>query len=309
MLNSQDTEILRQARLARFRSFVITNLDIVIRGCCLTLQGADPGIAIAKADTLLYQAAIILGTTKLQILDKNSNLVFTAELKSEYLRTKEEAMTATAERAVEFELSPSAATPSVVPWNRITDITGEKEEQLRDRLKALSTPFYWAEETWGVDEHTASQLIIDFRMKQAQGEVEMLFSKQLDGKTAKSVASKPKSDEETNGRKPKAEKTEKPEFAPLKRGATATLEKYLKFIVGDDKERQMEILGDIADEGTKGKRHVNKILNSYPDDIAKPKASEFYVAASRLMAKRDKVQEPEEEKDKTTEQTEQAIEQ
>jgi hypothetical protein len=176
MLNSQDTEILRQARLARFRSFVITDLDIVIEGHCLTLQGADPGIAIAKADTLLYQAAIILGTTKLQILDTNNNLVFTVELKSEQCTTPEDCyMTAaTAERAVEFKVESKEL--KIVAHNQITRITDETEQELRDRLKARETPFYWAEETWGVDADTASQLIIDFRMKQAQREVEMLFS-------------------------------------------------------------------------------------------------------------------------------------
>ncbi len=295
----QDALRLQQARLARFRSFVLTNLDITIDSHCLTLAGTDPNIVIAQANTWLHQAAIILGTSKLQILDTSNNVIFTAELKSEHPYTTEDCyMTAaTAQRAVEFEVE-SKQELIIVAHNQITKITNETEQELRDRLKARETPFYWAEETWGVDADTASQLIIDFRTKQAQREVEMLFSP-TEVTKPKSVASK--SEEEVNGHKPKAEK---PEFQPLKRGATATLEKYLKFVAADNETRQTEILSDLAEEGIKGKRHVNKILGSYPDDMKKPKASEFYVAASKLLAKRDKVQPGNQEDKANDEQTE-----
>ncbi|MCC5636277.1 hypothetical protein LC593_10495 [Nostoc sp. CHAB 5844] len=299
MFTPQDTEILQQARLARFQAFTSTNLIIIVKGNRLILQGADPTATIAQADTLLHQAAIILGTSKLQILDTNNNLVFAAELKSEQTYTAEEVMTAaTAQRSVEFEVETKEL--RIVPFTKITRITNETEKELRQRLQASLTPFHWVDDTWGVDEKTASQLVMDFRIQQGERDVRMLFStEQPDPETTEPATSK---SEETNGHKPKAEK---PEFQPLKRGATATLEKYLKFVAGDDETKQMEILSDIADEGTKGKRHVNKILGSYPEDTKKPKASEFYVAASRLMSKRDKVQDVEDKA--TDEQTQEAV--
>lgn len=276
MLTPQDTEILQQARLARFRTFF--PLDIATEASCLKIKTNNPGGVIVQVNILLCHAAIILGTNELQILDTNNNLIFTAELKSEQCTQEDCYMTAaTAHKAVEFEASSSAATPDVVTWSRITAIMGEKEEQLRSRLKDTGIPFYWADDTWAVSREVASQLIISFRTEQGQQEAAMLLG-----------GSQPFLDQvPTEGRrKPKAEKAEKAEFQPLKRGVTATLEKYLKFAAPDNEYRQAEILSDIAEEGAKGKRHVTKILNSYPSDIAKPKASEFYFAASRLMAKR-----------------------
>jgi hypothetical protein len=43
-----------------------------------------------------------------------------------------------------------------------------------------------------------------------------------------------------------------------------------------------------AEENTKGKRHLSKIVSSYPPDVEKPTRGEFQVAAKKLMAKRVK---------------------
>jgi hypothetical protein len=235
--------------------------------------------------SLIQQAAIILGTSKLKIYDTASNLLLAAELKSEQIDESEEAMVAaTAARSVEFDLTPTTVMPNVVPWNRITSITGETEEELRSRLKDLGTPFYWSDDSWAVAHETASQLVIHFRMEQGRHEAVTLLTE---------VGT-----EQTNGRKqePKAKtdngsdrnvEASKPEFQPLKRGITPTLEKYLTF-AGDTESKRTEILGDIAQENTKGKRHLTKIVNSYPPDMEKPTRGEFQVAAKKLMAKRVK---------------------
>ncbi len=288
--NPQDAERLQQMRLARFRAFVLTDLNIVVNDRCLILQGADPQIAIVQSNALLYQAAIILGTSKLEIFDADKCLVFAAELKSEQTHISEEAMTvATIARSIEFDITPTAVMPSVVPWNRITSITGETEEELRSRLQALGTPFYWSDESWAVAHETASQLIIRFRFEQGQREAAMLLG-------GIEQPEQPKQDANGHKQEPKSKlnsahendvKASKPEFQPLKRGVTPTLEKYLAF-VGDTETRQMEILGDIAEENAKGKRHLSKIVNSYPPDMEKPTRGEFQVAAKKLMVKRTK---------------------
>ncbi|RCJ20191.1 hypothetical protein A6S26_05565 [Nostoc sp. ATCC 43529] len=276
--NPQDAERLQLARLARFQAFVVTNLIITVNNDCLILQGADPSLAITQANTLLCQAAIILGTSKLEIFGTDSKLVFAAELKSEQIHISEEAMTAvTAARSVEFELSQSPTMPVTIPWNRIAAITGETEDELRSRLQASGTPFYWSDDGWAVDGDMAGQLVIRFRTEQGQKEAAMLLGEENNQQP---------SQEATNGHKPK---NEKPEFRPLKKGAGTTLEKYLSF-VSDNESRQVQILADIVDENTKGKRHVNKILAAYPDDMEKPKPSEFFAAAKRLATKRSKAQ-------------------
>ncbi|MCC5644733.1 hypothetical protein LC607_17670 [Nostoc sp. CHAB 5824] len=295
--NLQDAERLQQMKLARFRAFVITDLNIVINDRCLILQGADPQIAIAQSNSLLYQAAIILGTSKLEIYDTDSNLVLAAELESEQIHKKsEEAMTvATAARSVEFDLTPTQEMPNVVPWNRITSITGETEDELRSRLQALGTPFYWSDDGWAVAHETASQLVIRFRFEQGQREAAMLLGTEQPEQQANGHNPQPKhkTDSVSNvrGASPSGEgasaRASKPEFQPLKRGVTPTLEKYLT-CAGDTEARQMTILGDIAQENTKGKRHLSKIVNSYPPDMEKPTRGEFQVAAIKLMAKRTK---------------------
>ncbi|MDM9583157.1 hypothetical protein [Nostoc sp. GT001] len=280
--NSQDAQRLHTAKLARFQTFVLTDLNITVNEDCLIFRGADPNIVIAQSNSLIQQAAIILGTSKLKIYDTASNLLLAAELKSEEIHKSEEAMTvATVSRSVEFDLAPTQEMPNVVPWNRITSITGETEEELRLRLQALGTPFYWSDDSWAVAHETASQLVIHFRMEQGRHEAATLLT-----------------EEQTNGRKqePKAKtdngsvsnaEPSKPEFQPLKRGVTPTLEKYLTF-AGDTESKRAEILGDIAQENTKGKRHLTKIVNSYPPDMEKPTRGEFQVAAKKLMAKRAK---------------------
>ncbi|MBW4675905.1 MAG: hypothetical protein KME52_18360 [Desmonostoc geniculatum HA4340-LM1] len=304
--NSQDAERLQQARLARFRAFVLTDFEIVVGGDRLLLKGADPTIAITQANTLLYQAAIILGTSRLKIYADN-NLVFAAELKSEQILVREKAMaTATAARSVEFDINPTQTQEmlDVIPWSRITNITGETEQELRSRLQASGTPFYWSDDGWAVNSETASQLIIRFRFEQGRKEVAMLL-----GETTQEGS-------QTNGHiatpKSKSVRTDsggasKPEFQPLKKGVTPTLEKYLDF-VNKDAARQAEILADIAQENTKGKRHLTKIVNSYPPDIKKPTRGEFQVAAQKLMAKRTKQLKSETEAEAETTATEEASE-
>ncbi len=301
--NPQDAERLHQARLARFRAFVITDLDIAVDGDLLIFKGADPTTAITQANTLLSQAAIVLGTSKLEIFDTDSKLVFAAELKSEQIaesqiggnlrselsktHISEEAMTAaTVARSVEFDIAPQQQTPKLVSYQRITSITGETEEELRSRLQASGTPFYWSDGGWAVDGEMAGQLVVRFRFEQGQREAAML----LGGETTTTQG-----ESQTNGHvapaDPKSVRTgaSKPDFQPLKKGITPTLEKYLDF-VNKDAARQMEILSDIAQENAKGKRHLSKIVNSYPPEMEKPTRGEFQVAAKKLMAKRAKEQ-------------------
>lgn len=286
--NPQDAKRLQQARLERFQPFLL-GLSATVAGDSLQIQASNPEFAIAQTNILLHQAAIILGTSRLEIRSNNS-LVLVAELKSEQIHKSEEAMTATAvARSVEFDIEPKQQTQKVIPYSKIIGITGEKEAQLRDRLKASGTPFYWIDEDWGVDEGTATQLVVQFRAEQGRREAAMLLGEQEPApsseKRDRSTKKQPAA-EESNGHKPKAEK---PEFRPLKKGAGPTLEKYLSFTT-DNEARQAEILKDISEEGSKSKRHVNKILGSYPEDMDKPKPSEFYAAAKRLMAKRSKGQ-------------------
>ncbi|MBH8566771.1 hypothetical protein I8748_32245 [Nostoc sp. CENA67] len=287
--NHQDALRLQQARLARFKTFVITDFHISIVNDCLILQGIEPQTAIAETNSLLCQASIILGTSKLQILDTDSNLVFAAELKSEQTHKSEEVMTAaTAARSVEFDMSASATTPVTISWNRIAAITGEKEKELRDRLQVMGVPFYWSDDSWAVGHDVASQLIIRFRAEQGRKEAEMLLASEPAANGHQSPVPSPQSPE-TNGTKPTKPKAEKPEFQPLKRGVTPTLEKYLSFVANDE-SRQSEILNDIATETSKGKRHLTKILSSYPEDMEKPTRGEFQVAAKKLLNKRSKAQ-------------------
>ncbi|PHJ65170.1 hypothetical protein VF09_03440 [Nostoc linckia z9] len=283
--NPQDAERLQQARLARFKAFVLTRLVTTVEADRLILQGADPEIAIAQTDALLNQAAIVLGTSKLQIFDTENNLVFAAELKSEQTLYSEEAMTAaTAARSVEFELAQSATIPVTVPWNRIAAITGETEDQLRSRLKDSGTPFYWSDDGWAVDGEMARELVIRFRTEQGQKEAAMLLENQGEIQANGHVA-RPKSKPTSAG-----SGASKPDFQPLKKGITPTLEKYLDF-VSRDAARQMEILSDIAQENVKGRRHLSKIVSSYsPEAEEKPTRGEFQVAAKKLMAKRAKQQ-------------------
>ncbi|NDJ21013.1 hypothetical protein GS682_05005 [Nostoc sp. B(2019)] len=281
MLTPEDLHHLCVASLGRFVLEIFPEFsirDVSISESTLVFAGipsAEVNEIIEHTNVLLAEAAIILGTSKLEIYDTDSNLVLAAELESEQIHISEEAMTvATAARSVEFDITPTAVIPTVVSWNRITSITGETEEELRSRLKILGIPFYWSDDSvWGVDANTASQLIIRFRFEQGQREAAMLLEN--------SAQEQPK--QQANGHNPQIKsKAEKPEFHPLKKGVTPTLEKYLCF-AGKTEDRQQEILADIAQETPKGKRHLTKILNSYPEDMEKPTRGEFQVAAKKLV--------------------------
>lgn len=285
----EDAKRLQQARLERFEPFLL-GLSATVAGESLIIQATNPEFAIAQTNILLHQAAIILGTTSLLICS-GEHLVFATELESKQLHKSEESMTtATAARSVEFELSPSAATPVVVPWNRITAITGETEAQLRDRIKDSGIPFYWSDDSWALAHETASQLIVRFRTEQGQREAAMLLGEEQASQPQNPARVKKQEAGEvegaTNGHKPKAEK---PEFRPLKKGVGPTLEKYLSFVT-DNESKQAQILAGIVDENAKGKRHVNKILASYPEDMDKPGRSDLVAAARRLVTKRNKGQ-------------------
>ncbi|MEH2384870.1 MAG: hypothetical protein V7K14_03560 [Nostoc sp.] len=298
--SSQDAERLQQARLARFCSFIITDFKITIDGSCLILTGCDPHDAIRETNILLFQAFIILGTSRLEIRDADTRLLFTAELESEqiaknavlgspqeerFFKTAQsgEDMTelATTERRVELDLTPTTTMPITVQWSRIANITGETEEELRSRLQTLGTAFYWDDDSWAVPHEIASQLVIRFRFEQGQREAQaMLTGVETEQPT-----------QHSNGRKPqsKTEKPQKLEFQPLKRGVMPTLEKYLAFI-SNDETTQMDILDHIVKENVKGKRHLTKIIDSYTNspELDKPQKWQFQVAAKNLMDKRAK---------------------
>ncbi|MHC5779550.1 hypothetical protein [Nostoc sp.] len=295
----QDAELLQQQRLQRFKSFVLSdevlhkfgesveapNLKITVDGLCLILMGCDPSAAIRETNILLFQAFIILGTSRLEIRDADSSLLlFAAELESEQIAQSGEEMTelATSERRVEFDLTPTTAMPITVQWSRIANITGETEEELRSRLQTLGTPFYWDNGSWAVPHEIAKELVVRFHFEQGQRAAAMLTGVEPEQSTQQSNGRK-------QGSKPKTEKPERLEFQPLKRGVLPTLEKYLAF-VSSDEATQAEVLSNIVLENTKGKRHLTKILDSYTrsPELGKPQKWQFQVAAKNLMDKRAK---------------------
>lgn len=310
MLTAADRLILQALRIERWRQshprispfFHSVELDKLI----LNVEASSiTPILIRSSDYLLQDAAIILGVSKLEIL-QSREFMFAIKLQSEATFSTQDTEMATAtltaeqqnNRAIEFQ--PVEEQSLVIPWSQITKTIGASEDELKAQLTSARIPFMWAEnKEWGILEDDAVLLIKKFYEAQAAVATQKMRAA-TQGKSETSPLEEGKLETDSKAQavaikekapaKKRSSGNSKPvklttEFKPVK-NLFETVKRFVEAITTDTNAQMVE-LGEIIGGTARGKKFLKLALDAYEPGTA-PSEGELISTFVRLRDRRIK---------------------
>lgn len=313
MLTAADRLILQALRLERWRhkhpkispffhSVELNKLILNVETASIT------PILIRSSNYLLQDAAIILGTSELEIL-QNRQFAFAIELKSlATISTQDTEMdiemataTLTTEqqnnRAVEFQPIEEQNQNFVIPWTEIAKTIGASEDELKAQLTSARIPFLWAEnKEWGILEEDAALLIKKFYEAQAVAATNKMraasqrIKPKVEGELKASSEPFPQTTTATKAPAKKRSSGSKPvklatEFKPVK-NLFESVKRFVEAIT-TDATAQMKEIEEIISGTARGKKLLKLALNAYEQGTV-PNEAEMLSTFLRLRDRRIK---------------------
>lgn len=253
---------------------------------------------IRQTNVLLQSAAIVFGTTSLEIR-QGGVFCYAASLQlQESIDTDSKDMVATTEqsnaRATEFQNVPEGI--KIIPWSRIAPRIESNEDELKSYLSEQKIPFHWAENgEWGVEESEATLLVQSYFQSKATAEIAaMRFgatvppeNKPIEGcleTQVNPVTPKAKKEKSTLEKLPPIKLVGS--YSPIK-NLLDSARRYLEAVAPDDMPAQSKALDEIVTSNTRGKKHMKLALSGYkPEEM--PAEAELVAAFVRLRDRRIK---------------------